>query len=269
MPQSSGQGTDVAEALELVRQYLNGEIREQDLPEDVKELAKAAYAQKEALRMLFLYQRYVRAEDKLVESYALSVSQQQKAQDFVRRLDEVRFSYSRLRGAERAIYRKLNQTLKDTRDIFARWHRGNESNLRNPPGVANRRALQETFKLELDSVVDWERSKGFLQTSLIEPRRRFHAFGRNAAGDVENWFRDSVVEVLDEGLKAGILPKSLRNSFKVGVVSMRFDLQLLDEASEEDYLEVEAGERQLKFGQACYAFCVIGEVLKDIGDSMR
>jgi hypothetical protein len=269
MPQSSGQGTDVAEALELVRQYLNGEIREQDLPEDVKELAKAAYAQKEAMRMLFLYQRYVQAEDRLVESYALSVSQQQKAQDFVRRLDEVRFSYSRLRGAERAIYRKLNQTLKDTRDIFARWHRGNESNLRNPPGVANRRALQETFKLELDSVLDWERSKGFLQTSLIEPRRNFHAFGRNAAGDVENWFRDSVAEVLDEGLKAGILPKSLKGSFKVGVVSMSFDLQLLDEATEEDYLAVERGESQLRFGQACYAFCVIGEVLKDIGDSMR
>lgn len=269
MTQSTGQRTDAAEALEMVRQYLNGEIREQDLPDDVKELARAAYAQKEAMRILFLYRRYIQAEDTLVESYANAVRQRQKAQDFAGQLDKVRFSYSRLRGAERAIYRKLNQTLNETRDIFARWHRGNESSLGNPPRVANRRALQETFRLELDSVLDWERSKGFLQTSLIEPRRNFHAFGRNAAGDVENWFRDSVAEVLDEGLKAGILPKSLKNGFKVGVTAMSFDLQLLDEATEEDYAKVEKGESQLRFGQACYAFCVVGEVLKDIGNSLR
>lgn len=269
MPQSNGQGTDAAEALELVRQYLNGEIRERDLPEDVKELAKAAYAQKEAMRVLFLYQRYIFAEDRLVESYALAVRQQQKAQSFAMQLDNVKFSYSRLKGAERAIYRKLNQTLKDTRDIFARWHRGNESSLDNPPKVADRRALQETFRLELDSVLDWERSKGFLRTSLIEPRRNFHSFGRNAAGDVENWYRDSLAEVLNEGLKAGVLPKSLKNSFKVGVTAMSFDLQLLDEATEEDYQALETGEKLLGYGQACYAFCVIGEVLKDIGNSMR
>lgn len=269
MTQSRGQGTNAGEALELVRQYLSGEIQEKDLPDDVKALAKAAYAQKEALKVLFLYQGYIQAGDRLIDSYYASVTQRRKAQDFAQRLDQVSFSYASLRGASRAIYRKLKQTLEDSRDIFARWHRAMEADLRNPPKTANRRSLVEAFKLELDSVIDWERSKGFLQTTLIEPSRNFHASGTKAATDVENVFRDSLAEVLETGLKAGVLPKSLTPAFKRGVIAMSFDLELLDMAADDDAVAVEQGEKQLRFGQACYAFCVVGEVLKDIGNAMR
>lgn len=264
MQQSNGLSPD--EALELVRQYLNGEIEERDLPEEVKGLAKVAYAQKEAMKVLFLRKRYVEAEKKIMAAYNASITQQRLTGRFVGSLEAaVNTAYNKLQGADRALYRKLNETLKDTEDAYARWYRGNNANLGTEGG---RRSYQETIKLELDSVLDWMTQKGFFRSSETNQTRYFHAFGRNAANDVENWFRDSLAQVLDTGIKAGMLPKRLRGSLNEGIAALSKEFGHIEEASEKEYLNAEDGKKQLKFGMTAYAFCVLGEILKDIGDAM-
>lgn len=264
MRQSNGLSPD--EALDLVRQYLNGEIKERDLPEEVKGLAKAAYAQKEAMKLLIFYQRFIWAQYEVMATYNAAITYQREAGRFVTGLDEAANTvYRKLRGADRALYRKLNETLKDTEAAYARWYRGNNANLGTEGG---RRAYQETIKLELDSVLDWMTQKGFFRDSATNQTLNFHAFGRNAANDVQNWFRDSLAEVLETGIKAGMLPKSLRGSLNKGIKALSDEFGHIEEASEKEYLNVERGAKNLAFGRAMYTFCVIGEVLKDIGDAI-
>ena len=264
MQQSNGLSPD--EALDLVRQYLNGEIMERDLPEEVKGLAKAAYAQKEAMEVLFFYKSYVQAESKTIAAYNASITQQRAAGRFVGELEAAaNTAYNKLQGADRALYRKLNETLKDTEEAYARWYRGDNANLGSEGG---RRSYQETIKLELDSVLDWMKQKGFFQSSETNQRYNFHAFGRNAANDVQNWFRDSLAEVLETGVKAGMLPKRLRGSLNQGLEALSKEFGHIEEASEREYLDAERGAKNLDFGRAAYAFCVLGEVLKDIGNAI-
>lgn len=258
MTQSRGQQTNAGEALEIVRQYINGEIEEKEIPEDVKALAKAAYAQKEAMKVLFLNQHYVKAQQDAFNAYTRKLVQWENANKFASQLKSLKFSYTQLKGAERAIYQKLNQTLNDTRDIFARWYRGNESYRGYPQDLMMRVSAEETVWTELNSVVSWAREKGVMSTGINQPI--------DFTGDAAKWFRESLSEVLNTGIKAGVMPTSLKRNLRIVTNMVNVDMDILDTYIDVNRAEFRQSTVQLNFGRACYAFCVLGEVLKDIGN---